>query len=175
MSIELRVTAGQEKVFTCKVSGGNPLPGAIKWYLQDILLQEGASDLVVQITPDWQGKRLKCSVTQFDAFGNELTTSDERVVVVVSSMQQSRNLKGITTKRGQFTLRGTYPASGSILIAPDQRVTLSCTTSTPWLDCKWKHPKFKEPCSIFSDTNSRTCRNWQQSGVKGYVKIKLLF
>ena len=110
----------QEKVFTCQVSGGNPTATKVAWYLEDVLLQEkriidNGQTLVAQINSDWQGKLLKCSVTQSDIFDNEIVTKDERTVSVVS-IQQSRNLKGITTKRGQFASRGTYPASGSILI-----------------------------------------------------------
>ena len=96
--------------------------------------------------------------------GNGEFTKDERKVNVASGKTRTRNLQGTTTKRGQFSLKDTYPSSGSILMAPSVKVTLSCATTSPWLDCKWKHPNFNEPCSIFSDTKSRSCRQWVNQG-----------
>ena len=144
----------------------------LKWFLDDQILQEGQigidehapHELKVKITPDWNGKWLKCVTTQMDSMGNSEFTEDERKVNVVSAKTRNRNLQGTTTKRGQFLSRGTYPSSGSILMAPLVKVTMSCATTSPWLDCKWKHPNFKEPCSIFSDTNSRSCRQWINQG-----------
>ena len=77
LSVDLRLLENQEKVFTCQVSGGNPIPTKVSWYLEDLLLQEewisnNGQSLVTQITSNWQGKTLKCSVSQTDTFGHEI-------------------------------------------------------------------------------------------------------
>ena len=51
-----------------------------------------------------------------------------------------------------------YPRkSGTITLKSGVSTTYSFATTTKWYDCKWKHPKFEGPCSIFSGTNSQLC------------------
>ena len=73
--INLNLVDGQDKVFTCRISGGQPDPVVLKWFLDDQILQEGQigidehapHELKVKITPDWNGKWLKCVTTQMDS------------------------------------------------------------------------------------------------------------
>ena len=69
----LNLIDGQDKVFTCRISGGRPDPAVLKWSLNDLVLQEkdilqNGQELKVKITPEWNGKILKCSTTQMDTF-----------------------------------------------------------------------------------------------------------
>lgn len=69
----LNLMDGQDKVFTCRISGGQPEPVVLKWSLNDQVLQEkdilqNGQELKVKITPDWNGKILQCSTTQMDSF-----------------------------------------------------------------------------------------------------------
>ena len=80
--------------------------------------------------------------------GNEVTTGDERVMSVLPFTPKT-NLHGITVKSGTFNLQDKYPKSSSITLAANVRTTFSCSTTERWFDCKWKHPKFDEPCGAF--------------------------
>ena len=54
------------------MSGGYPKPSSLKWTLggQDVTTIENTAfhAIEVKITQDWNGKTLKCSVTQTDTF-----------------------------------------------------------------------------------------------------------
>ena len=54
------------------MSGGYPKPSSLKWTLggQEVTTNENTvlHAIEVKITQDWNGKPLKCSVTQTDTF-----------------------------------------------------------------------------------------------------------
>ena len=54
------------------MSGGYPKPSTLKWTLggQEVATNENTvlHEIEVKITQDWNGKTLKCSVTQADTF-----------------------------------------------------------------------------------------------------------
>ena len=89
--------------------------------------------------------------------GNEIITSDERRLTVTAG-NDGPGFAQRTAKRGQFSLNRMYPEESSTLIlAPEAKVQFWCETTTPWLDCKWKNPKYSVPCSIFDYSVPQLC------------------
>ena len=97
--------------------------------------------------------------------GNLVVTSDERKVVVTAAVD-GRKLQGMTTKRGSFNLQEPTQEYTSLLIAPDNSVTFYCSTTSPWFDCKWKHPSHKDPCGIFHTDQNKICHFTSPNGGK---------
>ena len=67
-----------------------------------------------------------------------------------------------TTKGGDFILikfnrQEPIQEYTSLLIAPNYNVTFYCSTTSPWLNCKWQHPSHKDPCGIFHTDPSKIC------------------
>ena len=85
-----------------------------------------------------------------------MRTEDERKIVV-NKVVKGQTFVSKTTRVGTFNLGNRYPRESSILLASDVSTTFSCSTTSPWYDCKWKHPKHEAPCSIFHDTPSKLC------------------
>ena len=62
--------ANENKKFNCKVESGDPKPSDIIWTINGQEIQEitnaGAQGIELRIKQEWNGKKLKCSVTQTD-------------------------------------------------------------------------------------------------------------
>ena len=101
-----------------------------------------------------------------------VATSDERKVVVTAAAD-GRKLQGMTTKRGFFNLQEPTQEYTSLLIAPDNRVTFYCSTTSPWFDCKWKHPSHKDPCGIFHTDPNKICHFTSPNGGNGLLQRKV--
>ena len=63
----------------------------------------------------------------------------------------------LVTKRGDFNRQEPTQEYTSLLIVPNYNVTFYCSTTSPWFDCKWKHPIHKDPCGIFYTDPSKIC------------------
>ena len=86
------------------------------------------------------------------------------MTVLESSKKPS--LKRKTAKSGEFSFKEKYPKDSKILLKSGVRTEFYCSSTAEWNDCKWKHPKFLTPCSIFSTDNSRACSSiWNDQNV----------
>lgn len=122
-------------------------PSIIEWTIDGNKIGEGSS-IDVTAQRSWNGKTMECSVNQEDSFGNSIKTTDARTVKIVSKRYEDDVHRGKTAKAGEFWMLDFYPQRESIVLAENTDVTFSCKTTTPWFDCKWKHPLHTEPCKF---------------------------
>lgn len=178
----LRVQADTKHSFTCVADGGTPSPTNLKWTLDKTAVtiinqiddkRDGhvQEDISVDLTQNWDGRKLKCTAEQKDDLGNVVHTTDERNVKVVEA-RAGHKFQG--AKAGQFRIVDRHPQANSgqapeMILAEGVSVTFSCTSSTPWGMCQWKHPNSQDACGLFfNDQLGRACRifwpNFPSSG-----------
>lgn len=144
----LTMTEQERKILTCQVETSDleVPPSSIQWAVNDVKL-DGGEGGTIEVLPlrDWKGKSIECSVTQTDSFGNIIITTDSRDMRILPNKRVA-SYQGKTTKAGQFRMANHYPQNEVIVLAKDVSVTFTCETSSPWLECKWKHPSQDVPC-----------------------------
>ena len=61
--------------------------------------------------------------------------------------------------------QGVHGAKPTLLMAEEEPVTFSCTSTQPWQTCLWKRPNSDEPCGMFSDDPQKSCSGRWGSGL----------
>lgn len=186
---ELTVYEGTTESFTCKAKGVPPPTGDFGWTVGRIPLEGYESTsrvdevqntveetIIAEVQKSWSGKTIACIASQSDYEGNHVEVSDSRTIRV--EKQRTSNSDVPVARAGEFTITERFPPGvGSetpqYLLALDEEVTYSCTSTLPWAVCMWKRPSSAEPCGMFSDVSGKDCSViWGLSDNHGWMVKK---
>ena len=180
-ALEIVLYEGERAEFLCQAAG-NPAPHAIEFTIgfapvEGLRVEEEKVDgkkmesrVSAAVRKDWSGKQLMCVARQTDAEGNELEGTDARNIRVEKERPRTRGVAPSPSARaGDFVIQTRYPegaqgAEPTLLMAKEEPVTFSCTSTEPWQTCLWKRPNSGEPCGIFSDDPQKSCSGRWGSG-----------
>ena len=92
--------------------------------------------------------------------------SCEKTSTVGTRMDSPAN---VTDSPADFVIETRYPegvrgTKPKLLMAKEEPVTFSCTSTEPWQTCLWKRPNSDELCGIFSDDPQKSCSGRWGSG-----------
>ena len=180
-ALEIVLYEGERAEFHCQAAG-SPAPGAIEFTIgfapvEGLRVEEERvegnkmeSRVSAEVRKEWSGKQLTCAARQTDDEGNELEGTDVRNIRVERERPRTRGVAPAPSARsGDFEIQTRYPegAHGTepvLLMAKEEPVTFSCTSTEPWQTCLWKRPNSGEPCGIFSDDPQKSCSRVWGSG-----------
>ena len=173
-ALEIVLYEGERAEFLCQAAG-IPAPQSVEFTIgfapvQGLRVEEAKVDgnkmesrVSAEVRKDWSGKQLMCVAKQSDAEGNELEGTDVRNIRVEKERPRTKGVAAPPSARaGDFVIENRYPegargAEPTLLMAKEEPVTFSCTSTEPWQTCLWKRPNSGEPCGIFSDDPQKSC------------------